>query len=128
MKQLSKLTTILMMLMLTFSFTACGDDDDDDPQPTPVQTTLTINNKSTYNLDQFRIIFINDSYEKVSDRNYGTFYSGKSITGVEIPNGATQYYFATTSGGTTFFSVNYKVTLLTVNLTTDVVGEWTSNS
>ncbi|MBQ6965717.1 MAG: BACON domain-containing protein [Bacteroidaceae bacterium] len=90
-------------------------------------TRVTITNGSVYTLERFRVVFLNSRFEKLTDRDFGTLSPGSSVT-VDIPTGATEYYMATYSGSTWYFSPNYTVDYTTLNLTTDEIGNWSANS
>lgn len=122
MKRFKFLSMLLLMLVTTFSFAACSDDDDD------ASTGLVITNSSTYTLQRFRVVFITSQGETLSDREYGTFYPGAKQEIPVIPVGAAYYYMATYQNNMWFFSANYEVSYRNLSITTDVIGEWRTNT
>lgn len=122
MKRIKFLSMLLLMLVTTFSFAACSDDDDENG------SGLVITNSSTYTLQRFRVVFITAQGETLSDREYGTFYPGAKQEIPEIPAGAAYYYMATYANNMWFFSVNYEVSVRNLSITTDVIGEWRTNT
>lgn len=89
-------------------------------------TNVTITNNSTRSLYRFRVVFMNSKYEKLTDRDFGTFDPGRTIS-VEIPTGATEYYMATYLNSMWFFSPNYDVSFYNLNLSTSEIGNWSTN-
>ena len=90
-------------------------------------TRVTVTNGSIYTLERFRIVFLNARNEKLTDRDFGTLAPGNNIS-VDIPTGATEYYMATYLYNTWFFSPNYGVNYTSLNLTSDEIGNWATNS
>lgn len=112
---------MLMLLTLCVPMTSCSDNEDE-----PAYGTLTVVNESTYSLPRFTIHFINNDWEEVSARDFGTFEPGDTQK-MEIPAGATKYYFGTYMSGTWYFSANYTVSTKYVELDNSSVGQWQSN-
>lgn len=119
MKTVKFLSMMLVMLALSVSFVSCSDDNDDTP------AIITISNNSTYTLNRFRVVFVTEKGEKLTDKEYGTLSQDDKIT-AEIPAGAAEYYMATYIN-TWFFSPNYPISITNNKLTSDVVNEWMTN-
>ena len=109
---------MLVMLALSVSFVSCSDDDD-----TP--SVITVSNNSTYTLNRFRVVFVTEKGETLTDKEYGTLSPDDKIT-AEIPTGAAEYYMATYINRW-YFSPNYSISITNNKLTSAVVGEWMSN-
>ena len=90
-------------------------------------TSIRITNNSNYTLDRFTVHFVNSRFEELSTRDFGTLYSGNTIT-AEIPTGATEYYMATYASSRWFFSANYDISIANMTLTTAEVDRWSANA
>lgn len=89
--------------------------------------TVTVTNNSTYTLYRFRVVFLNNRLEQLTDRDFGTLDPGTTIT-ADIPTAATEYYMATYLSGRWYFSANYSVDYTDMILTTAEVNNWSANS
>lgn len=123
MKKLKLFSLMLMLLTLCVPMTSCSDDEDDEP----AYGTLTVINNSTYSLSRFTIHFVNDDLEEISSRDFGTFEPGDTEK-MEIPAGATKYYFGTYISYNWYFSAYYKVNIKRIELDNSMVGQWKTNS
>lgn len=91
------------------------------------ETRVTITNNSTYSLYRFRVVFVNSRFEELTDRDFGTFDPGTTIT-ADIPTAATEFYMATYLNSKWFFSPNYDISYTRLNLSTAEIGNWSTNS
>lgn len=122
MKNLAKYMTMLMMVLaMGLTFSSCGDDDDDDKG-----VTITIQNNSTYDLPRFRVVFLNNRDEQLTDRDFGTLSPGDKIK-ADVPTGAVEFYMATYLNGNWYFSPNYSTSYRNLKLSNAEVGEWSTN-
>ncbi len=119
MKHISKIFTLLAILTLSLGFASCSEDEESYPE-------LTITNNSTYTLNRFRVIFVNEDLETMSDVDYGTLYPNETISDIVIPTGATKYYMATYQDQW-FFSPYYSVSIRKLKLDNSTVGQWSNN-
>lgn len=91
------------------------------------ETRVTITNNSTYSLYRFRVVFVNSRFEELTDRDFGTFDPGTTIT-ADIPTAATEFYMATYLNSKWFFSPNYEISYTRLNLSTAEIGNWSTSS
>lgn len=120
MKAMKYLSMVLLMLVTSVCMFSCSDDDED------AVSVVSIVNQSTYTLERFTVVFVNDRMEILTQRDYGTFNPGDRVS-AEIPTGAAEYYMGTYLSGRWFVSPNYNITITTNNLSQDVIGQWTAN-
>jgi hypothetical protein len=90
------------------------------------KSAITVKNNSTYTLPRFTIHFVNDRFDELSTRDFGTLYPGGTAT-AEIATGATEYYMATNLYGTWYFSANYSIDYTNMSLTTSEIDNWRAN-
>lgn len=119
MKLISKFFTLLVLITLSAGFVSSCDEDNDEDYP-----TLTVTNASTYTLPRFRVVFVNDDLETLSDIDYGTLYPNESVSNIIIPAGASKYYMATYLSGEWFFSPYYSTSIRKLKLDNSTVGQW----
>ncbi len=127
MKQIYRLLGLMLMVVCAVGFTACGDDEDEPAPAPPVDSTvISITNGSSYTLDDFIVVFTNTKGETISRERKGTLKPGGHVE-ADIPQGAVYYYMGTMLMGSRFFSPDYEVSLKSIRLTDDTVGEWRTN-
>ena len=119
---------IAMVALMSVGLTSCtGDDDDPEPVPEPPSPTqVSVKNNGTYTLSRFRIIFLNSSREKLSEKDCATLAPG-DIASAKIPTAANEYYMATYLASTWFFSPYYSITYTSLSLSDAEIGEWKTN-
>lgn len=112
-----------VILLMTFASltTACGDKDD---EPSSTQGKINITNNSNYTINSFTVRFINSHYETIATESKGTVKPKDKIS-VDIPLGATEYYFTGVIMGFSCYSAYYETTLRNMVLTDETVGYWT---
>lgn len=120
MKKVINLFFMMMVLLASTTFASCSSGDD---EPSSTQGKVTITNKSTYTLEEFRVLFMSVSDEVITIEKKGTLKPGAKET-VDIPLGAKTYYMSTYLGGYNYFSADYEISVRSQVLTDDVVGLW----
>lgn len=120
MKNLMRFFTVMVLMTLALpTLTSC------DPDP-EVKDTVYIDNKSTYTLYSFGVIFETSGGETITIEEKGTVKPGQKFS-VDVPTGAGRYYMRTKIGSTYYFSVYYNISDRNQVLTDDIVGYWSSN-
>lgn len=123
---------IALLTALSMSLTSCSKDNDkiengrEDPDP-PTPTSITVTNTGTYTLSRFRIIFLNSSREKLSEKDCGTLAPNDRAS-AKIPTAAKEYYMATYLSNKWFFSPYYDITYYNLSLSDSEIGEWRANN
>lgn len=118
-----------IMMVIAMSIVSCGKDD---PEPTPeppgptTPTTITVRNNGTYTLNRFRIIFLNSSREKLSEKDCGTLAPNDQAS-AKIPTAAKEYYMATYLYNDWFFSPYYDISYANLILSDAEIGNWSKN-
>ncbi|MCM1451803.1 MAG: hypothetical protein NC102_06065 [Clostridium sp.] len=112
-----------VVLTMGFATSSCGGDDD---EPSASVGKVSILNSSTFTVNNFQVIFVNDKMEIITRESKGTL-KPKDKVNVDIPIGATEYYMGGVMYNTVFFSANYKVSVTNQVLTDQTVGQWTTN-
>lgn len=121
---------IALLTALSMSLTSCSRDNDkiengrEDPPPPP--TSITVTNNGTYTLSRFRIVFLNSSREKLSEKDCGTLAPNDRAT-AKIPTAAKEYYMATYMYSKWFFSPYYDISYTNLTISDSEIGEWTTN-
>lgn len=126
----SNVLSILFVLIMSIGITSCSKSDDEPdpvPVPDPTPTQITIHNGGTYTLNRFRIVFLNSSREKLSEKDCGTLAPNDKAS-AKIPTAAKEYYMATYMYSTWFFSPYYDIKYTNLTISDAEIGEWTSNS
>lgn len=90
------------------------------------ENKITITNNSTFSLYRFRVVFVNNKNEELTDRDFGTLDPGTTIT-ADIPTAAAEFYM-TTYNQMWFFSPNYDISYTYLSLSTAEIGNWSANS
>ena len=124
MNLLSKWTVmaIALVAMMSVGLSSCDKSDDDDSD----YNQITVTNNGTYTLQRFRIVFLNSSREKLTDKDLGTLAPGDKVSAT-IPTSAYEFYMATYLGNNWYFSPYYSVSYSNLKLSDAEVGEWTTN-
>jgi hypothetical protein len=125
----SNVLSILFVLIMSIGITSCSksnDEPDPGPGPEPTPTQITVYNGGTYTLSRFRIIFLNSSREKLSEKDCGTLAPNDKAS-AKIPTAAKEYYMATYLYNKWFFSPYYDISYSSLTLSDAEIGEWSSN-
>ena len=120
---------IALVAMMSLGLSSCSKSDNPDPEPDPVPmpaTQVTVRNSGTYTLNRFRIVFLNSSREKLSEKDCGTLAPGDQAS-AKIPTAAKEYYMATYMYSEWYFSPYYDISYTNLTLSDSEIGEWRKN-
>lgn len=111
---------IALVAMMSLGLTSCSKEDPIDSEQ------LTVRNNGTYTLNRFRIVFLNSSREKLSEKDCGTLAPGDQAS-ANIPTAAKEYYMATYMYSEWYFSPYYDISYTNLTLSDSEIGEWKKN-